>query len=123
MKIYVDRRNNDAEIYVLPFQHAIDMAIVNEITNTTSAYGNATKAIIESKFKQIVNSTDDSSNFTKGSIPSNVNEYPYTNQNSQQRADDIRRLFMIAVENFLGIVFFLSLVRTGPCLNHVLLHL
>ncbi|KAF2434403.1 ATP-binding cassette sub-family A member 7 [Tothia fuscella] len=81
-KIYVDKHDNDAEIYVLPFQHAIDAAIVNE-------FGNAT---------------------ANGAIPDVVDEYPFTNKDDKQRADDIRRLFMTAIQNFLGVVFFLGLV-------------
>jgi ATP-binding cassette subfamily A (ABC1) protein 3 len=61
-KIYVNQHDNDQEIYVLPFQHAIDMAIVNEFGNGTA------------------------------SIPETINEYPYTDMTQQERRDQIRRL-------------------------------
>jgi len=86
VKIYVDRHDNDAEVYVLPFQHAVDMAIANQFGNSTNTNG------------------------TIGTIPKDINEYPFTDKNQQQRAEDIRRLFMDACINFLGIAFFLGMV-------------
>jgi ATP-binding cassette subfamily A (ABC1) protein 3 len=81
-KIYVDKHDNDAEVYVLPFQHAVDMAIANLYSNSFN-----------------------------GTIPNFVNQYPFTDKSNQQRADDIRRLFMNAINNFLGVVFFIGMVR------------
>ncbi|KAI9691944.1 MAG: hypothetical protein M1820_009652 [Bogoriella megaspora] len=76
-KIFVDKTNNDAEIYILPFQHAIDTAIASN--NGTG-------------------------------LPAAVNEYPYTSENSQQRADNIERLYMGTLINILAVAFFLSIV-------------
>lgn len=80
-KIYVNQNDNDAEIYVLPFQHAIDAAIVNQ-------------------FNGSVNGTN---------LPDTVNEFPFTDQNQQQRADNIRRLYMNAIINFLGVAYFIGI--------------
>jgi ATP-binding cassette subfamily A (ABC1) protein 3 len=80
-KIYVNRNDNDAETYILPFQHAIDVAIVNQFNG--SANGTT--------------------------FPSIVNEFPFTDKTQQQRADDIRRLYMNAVINFLGVAYFIGI--------------
>jgi ATP-binding cassette subfamily A (ABC1) protein 3 len=80
-KIYVNKHNNDAEIYILPFQHAVDMAIANQFSNSTGQ-----------------------------TFPTTVNEYPFTSKNQQQRADDIRTTYMNAVIHVLGVTFFIGMV-------------
>lgn len=77
-KIFVNQHDNDQEIYVLPFQHAIDAAI------------------------SVLNG---SNNF-----PDTVNEYPFTSQNTQQRMDNIRQLYMNSIISILGVVFFVGIV-------------
>lgn len=79
-KIYVNRNDNDAETYILPFQHAIDVAIVNQFNGSTNGT----------------------------TYPTTTNEFPFTSQNQQQRADNIRRLFMNAIIDFLGIAYFIG---------------
>jgi hypothetical protein len=64
-RIYVNQHDNDQEIYVLPFQHAIDMAIVNQFGD-----GNA-------------------------SIPDTIYEYPYTDMTQQKRRNQIRRVYVL----------------------------
>ena len=76
-KIFVNKNNNDAEIYVLPFQHAIDSTIAT-IDNT--------------------------------SLPNQVNEYPFTSETSQERANNIERLYMGTLINILAVAFFLGIV-------------
>ncbi|KAL9064141.1 MAG: hypothetical protein Q9157_007942 [Trypethelium eluteriae] len=75
-KIFVNRNDNDAEIYVLPFQHAIDATIA---------------------------SVDNSS------LPQ-VDEYPFTSETSQERANNIEQLYMGSVINILAVAFFLGIV-------------
>ncbi|KIW02447.1 uncharacterized protein PV09_06258 [Verruconis gallopava] len=79
-RIYVNRHDNDQEIYVLPFQHAIDLAIVNEFGNGSS------------------------------SLPDEINEYPYTDMTQQERSDQIRRIYMNAVITILGIAYILGII-------------
>jgi ATP-binding cassette subfamily A (ABC1) protein 3 len=81
-KIFVNKHNNDAEIYILPFQHAVDMAIANQFSNSTDQ-----------------------------TFPTTVNEYPFTTKTQQQRADSIRTTYMSAVIHFLGVTFFIGMVR------------
>ena len=58
-RIYVDQHDNDAEIYILPFQHAIDSAITA---------------------------------LNKSSIPSRIDEYPFTSQMARERDITVRHL-------------------------------
>jgi ATP-binding cassette subfamily A (ABC1) protein 3 len=83
-RIYVNKHNNDVELYVLPFQHAVDMAITNQFSN--------------------------SSNHT---IPETINEYPFTAKTPTQRDDDIRKMYMNAVINVLGVTFFIGMVSSA----------
>lgn len=64
-KIVVKSENNDVQIYALPFQHAIDFAIAS--TNQT---------------------------VDQSVLPSQVNEFPFTDKNQRERDDNIRRRFM-----------------------------
>lgn len=64
-KIVVNSRNNDVQIYALPLQHAIDFAIAS--TNQT---------------------------IDQSAIPSQVNEFPFTDKNQKERDDSNRREFM-----------------------------
>ncbi|KAF2104212.1 P-loop containing nucleoside triphosphate hydrolase protein [Rhizodiscina lignyota] len=76
-KIYVDETNNDAEIYILPFQNAIDSAIAG---------------------------------LSGASLPSTVEQYPFTSETSKERDDDIRRLYMQALIRFLGVTLYIGIV-------------
>ena len=76
-KIFVNKNNNDAEVYVLPFQHTIDATI--------AAIGHA-------------------------SLPDQVDEYPFTSETSQERANNIETLYMGTLINILAVAFFLGIV-------------
>ena len=79
-QVFVDQDDNDQQIYILPFQHAIDLAIVNELGD-----GSAT-------------------------LPETINNYPFTDKTAEQREADIRRLYMNAVLNFVGIAYILAMI-------------
>lgn len=77
IEVFVDRNNNDAQVYVLPLQHAID-SVIASLNGTT--------------------------------LPAEINEYPFTSQTQQERADNIRRLYMGSIINILAVAFFISIV-------------
>ncbi|KAK4631454.1 ATP-binding cassette sub-family A member 17 [Fulvia fulva] len=79
-RIYVDSDSNDAEIYALPLQHAIDNAIAS-LNGTT--------------------------------LPDNVQQYPFTSQNSAERDRSINRAYMGALIDILGVAYFIGIV--GIC--------
>ena len=64
-KIVVNSEKNDVQIYALPLQHAIDFAIAS--TNQTA---------------------------DQSVLPSQVNEFPFTDKNQKERDDSLRREFM-----------------------------
>ena len=79
-RIYVDRTNNDVEIYTLPFQRAIDQAIGSLAANETSA-----------------------------SLDSNtISEYPFTDETAAERNAEIRRLYMGALIDILAVAYFIG---------------
>lgn len=75
-RIYVEKNNNDAEIYILPIQHAIDAEIAS---------------------------------ISGSSIPSTVDEYPFTSETAEERKDQIRHLYMRALVNILAVAFFIGI--------------
>ncbi|KAL8711465.1 MAG: hypothetical protein Q9220_004123 [cf. Caloplaca sp. 1 TL-2023] len=80
-KIDVTDTKNDAEIYPLLFQHAIDFTIAS------------------------LNTTVDQS-----ALPSQVDEYPFTSKTQKQRSDDIRIKYMGGIIDILGVAFFIAMV-------------
>ncbi|WPH00997.1 Hypothetical protein R9X50_00383100 [Acrodontium crateriforme] len=78
-QVYVNSNDNDAEIYVLPLQHAVDAAI---------------SAI-------------------NGSTLPDVQQYPYTTETTEERQKAITRLYMGALIDILGVVYFVGIV--GIC--------
>ncbi|KAF2727755.1 P-loop containing nucleoside triphosphate hydrolase protein [Polyplosphaeria fusca] len=74
-RIYVDRVDNDVEIYVLPFQHAVDTAIAS--VNGSNA-------------------------------PGQVDEYPFTDKTAEEREENIRRLYMGALINIVGVAIYIG---------------
>lgn len=84
-RIFVDRTDNDAQIYILPLQRAVDQAIA-------SVSGNAS-----------------SSSSSTSSSQGQVDEYPYTNITSDERDDYIRRLYMAALINILAVAYFIGI--------------
>ncbi|OJD33415.1 abc transporter [Diplodia corticola] len=75
-RIYVENHDNDAELYILPFQHAIDSEIAS---------------------------------ISGSSLPSSVNEYPFTPRTAEERADQIRHSYMGALINILAVAFFIGI--------------
>ncbi|CAK7241151.1 MAG: hypothetical protein STHCBS139747_002610 [Sporothrix thermara] len=86
-KINVDKSTNDGEVYMLPFQHAIDAAIVGQ-QNGSSADDNA-----------IANA--------------DVHEYPFTSLTPDERDDKIRVQYQKSLVNFLGVAFISGVI--GIC--------
>jgi ABC-type multidrug transport system ATPase subunit len=80
-KIDVNKDTNDAEIYLLPLQRAVDYAIAG------------------------INTTIDQS-----ALPSTVLEYPYTSQTQAQRNTSIRVNYQGAIINILGVAFLIGMV-------------
>lgn len=80
-KIFVDKDTNDAEVYLLPLQRAVDYAIAG------------------------VNTTID-----QPAIPSTVFEYPFTSQSQAERNTAIRVNYQGVIISIMGIAFLISLV-------------
>ena len=72
--------NNDQELYTLPVQHAIDMAIAGINSSGNGALAGQT-----------------------------IYEYPFTSQTQQERADAIRVRYMSGIISILGVAFFIAL--------------
>ncbi|KAM5343548.1 hypothetical protein ACJ41O_012085 [Fusarium nematophilum] len=73
--------NNDAQIYSLPLQHAIDFAIA-DINSTTS----------------------------KESLPGKILEYPFTSQSNDERLQYIREQYMRNIASALAVAFYIAMV-------------
>lgn len=80
-KIDVNKHNNDAEIYLLPLQRAVDHAIAG------------------------VNTTID-----HAVLPSTVLEYPFTSKTQAQRNTQVRVRYQGAIINILGVAFLIGMV-------------
>lgn len=78
--IYVDQENNDQEIYILPFQHAIDDAIASRPGNEGTA------------------------------LPSDIQQFPYTSLTAEEREENITRLYMGTLIDILGLAYFIGIV-------------
>ncbi|KJR85200.1 ABC transporter domain containing protein [Sporothrix schenckii 1099-18] len=86
-KINVDKGTNDGEVYMLPFQHAIDATIVGQQTNST-----ASNNVIAN---------------------GNVHEYPFTSLTPAERSDEIRVQYQASLTNFLAVAFISGVI--GIC--------
>ncbi|KAL8832809.1 MAG: hypothetical protein Q9170_004731 [Blastenia crenularia] len=80
-KIDTTNDGNDAEIYPLPLQHAIDFHIASQ--NTT---------------------------IDQSALPPQVYEYPFTSKTQRQRNDDIRIRYMGGIIDILAVAFFIGMV-------------
>lgn len=80
-KIDTTNADNDAEVYPLPLQHAIDFAIAAQ--NTT---------------------------IDQSALPSQVYEYPFTSKTQKQRNDDIRIRYMGGIIDILAVAFYIGMV-------------
>lgn len=81
-RIYVNSDTNDAQIYALPIQHAIDNAIAAQ-------------------------------NGSAGSLPDDIQQYPYTDTTPAERRRDINHAYMGALINILAVAYFIGIV--GIC--------
>ena len=79
-KIVVADSNNDAEIYPIPLQHAVDFAIASRNSSSIQP------------------------------LPGTVREYPYTSKSEKQRTEDIRTRYMGGIIQILGVAFFIGIV-------------
>ncbi|CAK7231169.1 hypothetical protein SBRCBS47491_007839 [Sporothrix bragantina] len=86
-KINVDKSTNDGEVYMLPFQHAIDSAIVGQQTGSS-----ATDNVIAN---------------------ADVHEYPFTSLTPEERDDKIRVQYQKSLTNFLAVAFISGVI--GIC--------
>lgn len=77
-RIYVDKTDNDIELYILPFQQAIDSTIASVSGNGTST-----------------------PSYT-------IDEYPYTSLTAKERDELIRRLYMGALISILAVAYFIG---------------
>ncbi|KAH7336665.1 hypothetical protein BKA65DRAFT_432400 [Rhexocercosporidium sp. MPI-PUGE-AT-0058] len=80
-RIYVERSTNDAQIYLLPLQRAVDFAIAS--LNTT---------------------------IDQASLPETVLEYPYTSISQKQRETNIRVNYQSGIINILAVAFLIGMV-------------
>ena len=79
-KIVVDSDKNDVQVYALPLQRAVDMAIAR--SNTT---------------------------VDQSAIPSEVLQYPYTSLSQAQRNQQIRTRYMGGIIDILAVAFFIGM--------------
>lgn len=79
-KIDVNKDTNDGQVYMFPFQHAIDAAIAS--VNTTAA----------------------------DAIPNTVEQFPFTGLTQQEREDKIRVLYQQSIINFLAVTFIAGMI-------------
>lgn len=80
-KINVGKTTNDAEIYIIPLQHAIDFSI----STLSNASGQVT-------------------------LPAQVDEYMFTTMTQKQRQINIRQKYMGGIVQYLAVAFFLASV-------------
>ncbi|KAL2150678.1 hypothetical protein VTH82DRAFT_7241 [Thermothelomyces myriococcoides] len=81
-RINTDKDTNDAQVYMLPLQHAVDVAI----TRQQGGDGNMTQ------------------------LPRDTDEYAFTSLTAEERNDDIRYKYQRNIINFLGVTFFVSVI-------------
>ncbi|KAL0934185.1 ABC transporter [Colletotrichum truncatum] len=89
MVIDVDSDRNDAQIYLLPLQRAVDAAIAS--VQASSASGQ-------------------SSQLQQRSLPDPVDEYPFTSITQEERAVQIRIRYQSAITNWMGVAFMTSIM-------------
>jgi ATP-binding cassette subfamily A (ABC1) protein 3 len=77
----VRKATNDAQVYILPLQHAIDSAIASLNSSGTSV-----------------------------SLPSKIQEYPFTGETEKEWKDTIRKQLIKNNTNFAAVVWYLGLI-------------
>jgi len=80
--IDVDKDTNDGQVYMLPIQHAVDMAISRQ----KGGAGDVTP------------------------LPDAMDEYPFTSLTVEERADRVRVVYQGMIMNFLGVTFIVSVI-------------
>ncbi|KAI0429631.1 hypothetical protein F5Y09DRAFT_256524 [Xylaria sp. FL1042] len=85
-KIFADRDDNDSEVYTLPLQRAVDVAIAN---------------------------LGASNNGGSRALPDTTDEYPFTTLTAEERNQEIRRLYQSSLTNFLAVAFVIIVI--GVC--------
>ncbi|KAK2013865.1 ABC transporter [Colletotrichum eremochloae] len=86
----VDSDKNDAQIYLLPLQRAVDFAIASIQSGSSS--GSA-----PSQVEQVP-------------LPQSVDEYPFTSITQEERAVRIRINYQSAITNWMGVAFMTSVL-------------
>ncbi|KAF4781125.1 ABC transporter [Colletotrichum scovillei] len=86
--IDVDSDKNDAQIYLLPLQRAVDEAIAS----VQAASGPASTSV------------------QQGPLPSTVDEYPFTSLTQEERAVRVRINYQSAITNWMGVAFMTSVL-------------
>lgn len=81
-RVNVDKSTNDGEVYMLPFQHAIDASITGQNNRTGGQVA----------------------------LTSNVDEYPFTALTPEERDERIRVLYQNSIMNFLGVAFIAGII-------------
>lgn len=85
MVVDVDSDRNDAQIYLLPLQRAVDAAIAKVASSN-------------------------SSQVQQGPLPNTVTEYPFTSMTQEERAIQIRIRYQSAITNWMGVAFMTSVL-------------
>ncbi|KAI2628282.1 hypothetical protein GGS21DRAFT_545794 [Xylaria nigripes] len=85
-RIFVDEDDNDAQVYTLPLQKAVDSAIARLVA---------------------------SENSSAHPLPDVVDEYPFTPLTKEEREQQIRRGYQSSLTNFLAVAFILVII--GVC--------
>ncbi|WYZ35651.1 hypothetical protein EsH8_X_000298 [Colletotrichum jinshuiense] len=91
--INVDSDKNDAQIYLLPLQRAVDAAIASVQARSGSGPG-----------------TGGSSQLQQSPLPSTVDEYPFTSLTQEERAIRVRINYQSAITNWMGVAFMTSVL-------------
>ncbi|GKT44087.1 ABC transporter A family member 3 [Colletotrichum spaethianum] len=86
----VDSDRNDAQIYLLPLQRAVDVAIASVQSGSSSGSG--------------------PSQVEQGPLPETVDEYPFTSITQEERAVRIRINYQSAITNWMGVAFMTSVL-------------
>jgi ABC-type multidrug transport system ATPase subunit len=81
-RINADIDTNDGQIYLLPMQHAVDVAISRQNNGSNGAVP----------------------------LPEVMDEYPFTSLTTQEREDRVRVIYQDMIMNFLGVTFIISII-------------
>ncbi|OLN95975.1 ABC transporter A family member 2 [Colletotrichum chlorophyti] len=87
--IDVDSDRNDAQVYLLPLQRAVDATIASIQTGSGSGA---------------------SSQLQQSTLPDPVDEYPFTSLTPEERAVRVRINYQSAITNFMGVAFMTSVL-------------